>query len=158
MSDLPDLDALFQQAMAMQEQLVAAQAEAQATEVEGRAGGGSVRVTMTGGGEVTRIRIDPSVVDPNEVDLLEDLLLAALRDAATKAQEVQSDAMGGLGALAGGLNDLGGLDLGDLAGLVGGAPPGGEAGGARGALGSGAAGGSAGGRATDDDPDDARGG
>ncbi len=64
------------------------------TEVQGQAGGGAVKVTMTGGGEVTRVRIDPAVVDPAEVDLLEDLVLAALHDAAAKAQAVQSEAMG----------------------------------------------------------------
>jgi len=106
-SDVPDLGQIFEQAMQLQQQLAEAQAEAQATEVEGRAGGGSVTVTMTGGGEVLRVRIDPSVVNAHEVDLLEDLVVAALHDAATKAREVQADAMGG-------------LDLGGLGGLAGG--------------------------------------
>jgi DNA-binding YbaB/EbfC family protein len=100
-----DLGALLEQAMSMQQQLVDAQAAAAATEVEGRAGGGSVRVTMTGGGDVVRVRIDREVVDPAEVDLLEDLILAALHDAAAQAKAVQSDAMGELD-LGGGLGGL----------------------------------------------------
>jgi hypothetical protein len=109
-SDLPDLNELLRQAMAMQEQLAAAQEEARETVVEGRAGGRSVRVSMTGGGEVTAVRIEPEVVDPNDVEMLEDLVLAALRDAMHQVQELQSGALGGLG-------DLG--DLGGLGGLMG---------------------------------------
>jgi len=75
---------LMARALEMQQRLIDAQAEAESETVEGIAGGGKVRVTMTGAGEVTSVRIDPSVVDPNEVDLLEDLILAALRDAATR--------------------------------------------------------------------------
>jgi len=126
MSDLPDLDALLQQALQMQQQLADAQAEAAATEVVGRAGGGAVHVTMTGGGEVLRVRIDPAVVDPAEVELLEDLVLAALHDAAQQAQQLQADAVGDLGGLAAlGLGDLG--DLEGLGGLgLGGLDPGGD--------------------------------
>lgn len=112
--DVPGLDALLQQAMKLQEQLLAAQAEAQAAEVEGRAGGTAVRVTMTGAGEVRRVRIDPSVVDAAEVDLLEDLIVAALHDAAHKARDLHAAAMGDLGDLGGlgGLGELGGLGAG----------------------------------------------
>jgi nucleoid-associated protein EbfC len=96
-----DVNSLLQQAMAMQQQLASAQAQAAATVVEGHSGGGLVRVSMTGGGEVTSIRIAPAAVDPDAVDVLEDLVLAALRDAANRASEVQSQAMGDLGALKG---------------------------------------------------------
>ena len=107
MSDeMPGFDALLQQAMQLQEQLLAAQAEAEATEVQGHAGGGAVTVTMTGGGEVQRIRIDPAVVDPADVELLEDLIVAALHDAATQARAQQASMLGGLGGL--------GLAFGDL--------------------------------------------
>ena len=76
--------------------------------------------TMTGGGEVKRVRIDPSVVDPAEVDLLEDLVLAALHDAAAKAQAIQSEAMGPLAGLGLGESGTGGSgDLGGLGGLLG---------------------------------------
>jgi DNA-binding YbaB/EbfC family protein len=99
----PDLSAILQQAQAMQQQLLAAQAQAQAAQVEGRAGGTSVVVTMTGGGEVTKVRIDPSVVDSADVEMLEDLVLAALHDAAAQVARLQSEAMGDLGGALGGL-------------------------------------------------------
>ncbi len=120
MSDAPDLNALLQQAMEMQQRLVEAQAEAAATEVVGQAGGGLVRVTMTGAGDVVRVRIDAAAVDPAEVDLLEDLVLAALHDAADRAHALQAEAMIDLGGLADltGLGDLGSLD--DLDDLWGG--------------------------------------
>ena len=109
MSDaFDDLDSLLQQAVAVQEQLTAAQARAAASEVQGSAGGGSVTVTMTGAGEVTAIHIAPEVINRDEAELLEDLVLAALRDAATRAAELQADAIAGLGAL-GGLPEMGGL-------------------------------------------------
>jgi DNA-binding YbaB/EbfC family protein len=117
MTDVPDLEGLLEQAMQMQQQLMAAQDRARAAEVEGQAGGGAVKVTMTGGGEVTRVRIDAAVVDPAEVDLLEDLVLAALHDAAAKAQAIQSEAMGPLAGL--GLGESGGGGLGELGGLGG---------------------------------------
>jgi DNA-binding YbaB/EbfC family protein len=123
MSDVPELENLLEQAMKMQQQLVEAQGRARAMEVQGEAGGGVVVVTMTGGGEVTKVRIDPSVVDPADVELLEDLLVAAIHAAAAKAQAAQEEAMGPLGGL-GGLSGLGGSGelggLGGLGGLLGG--------------------------------------
>ncbi len=107
MSDVPDMNALLQQAMAMQQQLLAAQADAAARTVEGSAAGGLVTVTLTGGGEAVAVGIDPEVVDPDDVELLEDLVLAALRDALAKVQELQQQAVGGLGL--GGMGGLGGL-------------------------------------------------
>jgi DNA-binding YbaB/EbfC family protein len=107
MTDVPDMNALLQQAMAMQQQLLAAQAEAAAQTVEGSAAGGLVTVTLSGGGEALAVGIDPEVVDPDDVELLEDLVLAALRDALAKVQELQQRAMGGLGL--GGAGGVGGL-------------------------------------------------
>lgn len=105
-----DLGALISQAQAMQEQMEAAQ-EAQATvEVSGSAGGGKVEVTMTGAGAFLGVSIDPEVVDPQDVEILEDLVLAALRDAGAKVMELQTEAMG----------DVGMPDLGALGGLLGG--------------------------------------
>ena len=92
-----DIGALMKQAQAMQEQLMAAQAAAAEEVVEGSAGGGLVKVTVTGGMEFRSVKIDPSAVDPNDVDLLEDLLLAAIHDAVAKAQDVSQQALGGLG-------------------------------------------------------------
>ncbi len=94
-----DPQSLLAQALEMQQRLVQAQEDAANATIEGSAGGGKVKVVMTGTGEVTAVRIDPSVVDPAEVDLLEDLVVAALRDAATRVAEEaeQRHSLGGLG-------------------------------------------------------------
>jgi hypothetical protein len=98
-----DPQALMEQALQMQQQLEAARAEAEAETVEGSAGGGKVNVTMTGGGDVTAVRIDPSVVVADDVEMLEDLVMAAMHDASTKATALARSKMGGLGDLLGGL-------------------------------------------------------
>ena len=100
----PNMQQLMKQAQKMQQQLVEAQAKLAETEVEGSAGGDLVRATVTGSGEVLRLKIDPRAVDPDDVESLEDLVVAAIRDAAAKAQELQATAMG---PLAGGLGGLG---------------------------------------------------
>jgi DNA-binding YbaB/EbfC family protein len=82
-----------------------AQQTAAAQVVEGRAGGGVVTVTVTGGLEFRDVTIDPSVVDPDDVQMLQDLVLAAIRDAVTCANELNREALGGLG-LGGGLEGL----------------------------------------------------
>ena len=103
----PDLQMIMQQAQKMQEQLIAAQAELATAEVIGQAGNGLVQVTMTAAGEVRAVRIDPQVVDPDDVDTLQDLVVGALQDAARAAQQLQAEKMGplagGLGGEAGGL-------------------------------------------------------
>lgn len=86
-----DLGALLGQVQAMQEQMADAQAKAGLTVLHGTAGGGKVTVTVTGTGAFTAVKIDPSVVDPTEVDMLEDLVLAALRDAAAKVTDLNAD-------------------------------------------------------------------
>ena len=100
----PNMQQLMKQAQKMQQQLVEAQAKLAETEVEGSAGGGLVSATVTGSGEVLRVTIDPRAVDPDDVESLEDLVVAAIRDAAGKAQELQASTMG---PLAGGLGGLG---------------------------------------------------
>jgi DNA-binding YbaB/EbfC family protein len=105
-----DLGGLLQQAQAMQEQMAAAQERQAETVVEGSAGGGMVKVEMTGAGAFVSVSIAPGAVDPDDVEMLEDLVLAALRDAAAKVMELQEEAMGQVG-----LPDLGGLG-----GLLGG--------------------------------------
>lgn len=94
------------------QELVAAQARAAEQELTGTSGGGAVEVRVTGGGQFRKVTIRPDVVDPDDVGLLEDLVLAALHDAMAKVQDAQSGALGGLG----------GLDLGGLGGLLGGQP------------------------------------
>lgn len=105
-----DLNGLLAQAQAMQEQLLAAQEAQASTVVVGSAGGGKVTVEATGGGIFERVSIDPEVVDPDDVELLEELVLAAVRDAATQIAHLQTGAVadlqlpdiGGLGRLLGG--------------------------------------------------------
>jgi DNA-binding YbaB/EbfC family protein len=84
-----------------QEMLAKAQEELASAEVEGTAGGGAVRVRMTGDQKIAGITIEPEVVDPEDVEMLQDLLMAAIADASTRASELQSKS---LGAITGGLN------------------------------------------------------
>ena len=100
----PNMAQLMKQAQKMQEQLASAQAELGEAQVEGSAGGGLVKVTMSGGGEVTAVRIEASVVDPDDVETLEALVVAALRDATRAKDELAGELMG---PLAGGLGGLG---------------------------------------------------
>ena len=101
----PDLGNLLAQMQQMQQHLMDAQASAAATVVEGRSGGGAVKVTVTGNMEFQAVVIDPSAVDPEDVEMLQDLVLAAIRDAVTQANDLNSEALGGLG-LGGGLEGL----------------------------------------------------
>jgi DNA-binding YbaB/EbfC family protein len=92
----PNMQQLMKQAQKMQEQLMAAQAELAETEVEGSAGGGLVKAVVTGAGELVSLTIDPSVVDPEDVETLTDLVVAAVRDASRAAQEMGQEKMGPL--------------------------------------------------------------
>lgn len=100
-----NMNALMQQARKMQEQMEKAQAELEAAEVVGKAGGDMVTVTMTGKREIKSIKLSREAVDPDDIEMLEDLIIVAIKDAQTKAEELSSNAMGGLGSLGG----LGGL-------------------------------------------------
>lgn len=94
---------ILAQAQAMQQQLLAAQAEIAETEVTGQAGGGLVTATVRGSGELTGLSIDPKVVDPDDVETLQDLVIGAIADASAKAQEVAASKLGPLaGAFGGG--------------------------------------------------------
>jgi nucleoid-associated protein EbfC len=101
----PDMSALLAQAQQVQQQLMEAQEQLANTEVHGQAGGGLVQVTMKGSGEVVGVAIDPKVVDPDDVETLQDLIVGAIADAAQAAAELQAEKMG---PLAGGLGDMGG--------------------------------------------------
>ena len=81
--------------LAQAQQAMSASRAAADQEVEGSAGGGVVRVRLTGGGEPRAVRIDPAVVDPTDVEGLEDLVLAALRDAQVQVARLHEQAMGG---------------------------------------------------------------
>ena len=94
----------------MQQQLVAAQEQLAQEEVTGTAGGSLVKATMTGSGELTGLTIDPSAVDPDDLETLQDLVVAAVRDAKRAADELTASRMGPLaGGLGGGPG--GGLGL-----------------------------------------------
>jgi DNA-binding YbaB/EbfC family protein len=99
---------LMKQAQKMQQQLAAAQAELADTQVDGSAGGGLVKATVTGSGELLAVTIDPRAVDPEDVETLQDLVVAAVRDATRQAGELASDK---LGPLTGGMGGLGGLGI-----------------------------------------------
>ena len=103
----PNLQQMMQQAQKLQQQMADAQAELAEAELTGTAGGGLVTVTMAGTGEVTAVKIDPKAVDPDDVETLEDLVLAAIHNAAQAVRELTEEKMGpfaaGLGGLGGGL-------------------------------------------------------
>ncbi|MFQ6724509.1 MAG: YbaB/EbfC family nucleoid-associated protein [Clostridia bacterium] len=92
---------LMRQAQKMQEDMVKAQEEIENTVVEGVSGGGMVKVTMTAGGEVQGFKLAREAVDPDDIEMLEDLLLAALKDAGAKAKTIKDEKMGGFGNLGG---------------------------------------------------------
>jgi DNA-binding YbaB/EbfC family protein len=104
----PNLQQLMEQAQRMQQQLAQAQAALAVAEVTGTAGGGLVKVTATGTGEVTSVKIDPRAVDSEDVETLEDLIVAALHNAAEASTKLAAEKMGplgaGLGAPGGGLS------------------------------------------------------
>jgi DNA-binding YbaB/EbfC family protein len=103
----PNMAQLMQQAQKMQQQLVAAQEELAAAEVTGTAGGGVVTAVMSGTGELRSITIDPSVLDPDDAETVQDLVVAAVHDAARRVADLSAEKMGPLSQ---GLN-LPGLDL-----------------------------------------------
>jgi nucleoid-associated protein EbfC len=94
-----DMNALFQQAQALQEQLRRSQEELAKRQVTGTAGGGMVVVTATGAGEIARVQVDPSVVDPKDVGMLEDLIVAATNSALKAVQELAQSEGGPLANL-----------------------------------------------------------
>lgn len=103
-----NIQKMMKQAQEMQAKLGSMQAEMEAREFEGVAGGGAVKLTLTGKGKMTAIAIDASVVNAAEKDILEDLIMLAHKDAKDKADAALNDAMG---ALTGGLNLPSGLKL-----------------------------------------------
>lgn len=100
---------LLQQAQQMQNDMLKAQAELAETEVSASAGGGLVTATVTGDGELKGVKIDPKAVDPEDVETLEDLVLAAIQAANENAKRLAAEKMGPLGDALGGMT--GGLGL-----------------------------------------------
>ena len=97
---VPNLQAALAQAQQMQQKLQEAQQEIAHTEVEGQAGGGLVKVRLNGHGQVLAVEIDPKVVDPSDVETLQDLVVGALADAAETMRETVKTILGPLAAAA----------------------------------------------------------
>jgi nucleoid-associated protein EbfC len=105
---MPNMQQMLQQVQKMQQEMEAAQEQLKDEIVEASAGGGMVTVRVSGDLAVKSIAIDPDAVDPDDVEILSDMVLAAVNEALRKAQELAASKMGGA---------TGGLDLGDLGGL-----------------------------------------
>ena len=103
----PDPNAMMRQVQKMQEALKAKTEELEGREFTGTASGEMVSVTMTGKHQVTAVKIKPEAVDPDDIEMLEDLIVAATNEALRKVEEesaaVMSKLTGGLGGLGGGL-------------------------------------------------------
>ena len=100
-----DMNALMKQAQQMQEQMQRAQEEAATEVVEASAGGGMVTVKASGGGEIVGITIDPKAIDPDDPELLADLVLAAVNEALRSANALMESKVSGM--LPEGLGGLG---------------------------------------------------
>ena len=122
----PNLQKMLQQAQKMQEEMEAAQEALKNERVETTAGGGMVKVVATGEGRLESLTVDPDAVDPEDVEMLQDMVLAAVNEALRQAEELREKAMSGAAgfdpsAMLGDLGGLGGL-------LGGGSGPGGPGG------------------------------
>jgi nucleoid-associated protein EbfC len=104
----PNMQQMLKQVQRMQAEMARAQEELAVAEVEASAGGGMVSVRVSGALVVKEIRIDPAAIDPDDPELLADMVLAAVNEALRAAQELAAQKMGGATA---------GLDLGALGGL-----------------------------------------
>lgn len=105
---MKNIGQLMKQAQKMQAKMAEMQEKLGAMEVDGESGGGMVKATITGKSELRSIKIDPSIVDPEDVEILEDLVVAAVNDAKRKAQARIEEEMGKL---------TGGLDIPGLGNL-----------------------------------------
>ncbi len=104
----PNIQQLLKQAQKMQQDMLAAQEALKDEVVSASAGGGMVTVEVTGDLVVKSIAIDPQAVDPDDVELLQDMVLAAVNEGMRAAQELAASKMGGIaGGLGGGLGGLG---------------------------------------------------
>jgi DNA-binding YbaB/EbfC family protein len=99
-----NVNKMMQQVQQMQQEMQRAQEELARETVTASAGGGAVKATMTGNLELVELQIDPEVLDPEEVEMLQDMVLAAVNEALTSSQEMASKRLGGI---TGGLGDLG---------------------------------------------------
>jgi nucleoid-associated protein EbfC len=107
----PNMNQILKQAQKMQEDMLAAQESLKDETVEAAAGGGMVTVTASGDLQIKSITIDPEAVDPEDVEMLQDTVLAAVNGALNAAQELAASKMGGIAGGLGGPGGLGGLGL-----------------------------------------------
>jgi DNA-binding YbaB/EbfC family protein len=110
MPNQKQLNQMMRQMQKMQADMAAAQQALEEERIESTAGGGAVKAVVTGHGVIDRIEISPDVVDADDVEMLQDLVVAALNQALDEARELQQQRMGAV---------TGGLDLGNLGGLLG---------------------------------------
>ena len=100
-----NIQKMMKEAQKMQERLAKAQSDLANESIDVSAGGGKVNVTVNGAGDITAIKISPDVVDPQDVEMLEDLVLSGIREAQEASRKLQADTMGkvtgGLGGLPG---------------------------------------------------------
>jgi DNA-binding YbaB/EbfC family protein len=102
----PDMRQIMRQAQKMQEQMMAAQAELAEQQFEGSAGGGMVKAVVSGAQELLSVEIAPEVIDPEDPEMLQDLVVAAVNSAMREVAEAANESMGG-------------MDMGGLGGLLG---------------------------------------
>ena len=96
MKGMPNMGQIMKQAQKFQTKMAKLQEELSERTVEASAGGGMVTVVANGGQDVLSVRIDPEVVDPNDVEMLQDLIMAAVNDALNKAKTMMNEEMGQL--------------------------------------------------------------
>ena len=101
MNQKQNMNSVIKQAQKMQEEMERVQQETEEEQVEATSGGGAVKVVVNGKKELVSIKLDPDAVDPDDVETLEDLILAAVNEGVKKAEEIMSERMG---AITGGLN------------------------------------------------------
>lgn len=103
-----NIQKMMKEAQKMQERLAKAQSDLAQQSIDVSAGGGKVNVTVNGAGDITAIKISPDVVDPQDVEMLEDLVLSGIREAQDASRKLQADTMG---KVTGGLGGLPGLGI-----------------------------------------------
>jgi DNA-binding YbaB/EbfC family protein len=111
MAQQPNLNQLLKQAQQMQAEMAKAQEQLKDETVEASAGGGMVKVTMTGDMQLRQIEISPEAIDPEDPELLQDMVTAAVNEALRSAQELAEQKMGGIAGLGGGAGGIPGLGL-----------------------------------------------
>lgn len=101
MNQKQNMNSVIKQAQKMQEEMERVQQETEEEQVEATSGGGAVKVVVNGKKELISIKLDPDAVDPDDVETLEDLIIAAVNEGVKKAEEIMAERMG---AITGGLN------------------------------------------------------